>query len=193
MEQWQWRYPISGSWLMAASLLSLLLLTVDLAHAVDPLSSGMNILRREKSVGEEYARLLKDYAESDASKLAQGRRLYALAKAGFDGIIEQLDDQLDRPQPPDASAEFEKKLQAAVDQRVVFTSYVDGLLPPPQPGEKGPLGDIIKGAGELVSALTDASIKIWREFRAASSENRKDVRERLKGLKWRSFAEATGS
>ena len=73
---------------------------------------------------------------------------------------------------------------------MTFVSYVvDEVLPPPQAGSKGPLEDIIKGAGDLIKGLTEAGVTIWREFRNVGKDKRDDVRAQLDRQKWRQFGQ----
>jgi hypothetical protein len=154
------------------------------------LSEAIYIFAREKSAAEQAAVMLKENATTDASKLSRGILLYADAKTAFDGLIEQLEYDLQGPNSPQASATFDSRLQAAVEKRVAFVSYVtEDVLPPAQPGSKGPLGDIIKGAGDLIKALTEAGVTIWREVRNVSKDKRDDVRVQLERQKWRQFGQ----
>jgi hypothetical protein len=154
------------------------------------LSEAIYVFAREKSAAEQVAVMLKENAANDGSKLSRGILLYADAKAAFDGLIEQLEHDLQTPDSPQASATFDSRLQAAVEKRVAFVSYVaDDVLLPAQPGSKGPLGDIIKGAGDLIKGLTDAGVTIWREVHNVSKEKRDDVRAQLERQKWRQFGQ----
>jgi cytochrome c1 len=154
------------------------------------LSEAIYTFAREKSAAEQVVVMLKENAVNDASKLSRGVLLYADAKAAFDGLIEQLEYDLQGPNSPQASETFDSRLQAAVQKRVAFVSFVtEDVLPPAQPGSKGPLGDIIKGAGDLIKALTDAGVTVWREVRNVSKDQRDDVRAQLDRQKWRPFGQ----
>jgi hypothetical protein len=154
------------------------------------LSEAIYTFAREKSAAEQVAVLLKENAVNDASKLSRGTLLYADAKAAFDGLIEQLEYDLQGPNSPQASATFDSRLQTAVQKRVAFVSYVaDDVLPPVRPGSKGPLGDIIKGGGDLIKALSDAGVTVWREVRNVNKDKRDDVRAQLDRQKWRQFGQ----
>jgi hypothetical protein len=136
------------------------------------LSEAIYVFAREKSAGEQVAVMLKENTANNASKISRGILLYADAKAAFDGLIEQLEHDLQGPDSPQASATFDSRLQAAVQKRVAFVSYVvEDVLPPAQAGSKGPLEDIIKGAGDLITGLSDAGVTIWGRFVTSARTN----------------------
>jgi len=154
------------------------------------LAEAIYLFAGEKSAAEQVAVMLKENAANNPSKLARGILLYADAKAAFDGLIEQLEYETQGPNSPQASATFDERLHSAVKKRVAFVSYVvEDVLPPAPPGSKGPLGDIIKGAGDLVNGLTVAGVTIWREVRNVSKEKRDEVRAQLDRQKWREFGQ----
>jgi hypothetical protein len=156
----------------------------------DSLSEAIYVFAREKSAAAQTAVMLKENATNDPSKLSRGIQLYADAKAAFDGLIDQLEHDLQGPDSPQASATFDSRLQTAVQKRVAFVTYVvDNVLPSAQVGSKGPFEDIVKGAGDLIKALTDAGVTIWHEFRDVSKDKRDDVRAQLERQKWRQFGQ----
>jgi hypothetical protein len=149
------------------------------------LSDAVETFAREKSLAEEVARLLKENAANQPDKLAQGVLLYAEAEASFNGLIERLLLDLAAPTSPADSAAFHDRLAKAVDARVQFTRYVgEQVLPPAQSGTKGPLADILKGAGSLIKSLTDAGIAIWREYRSAATTRRDEIQRSLQRQRW---------
>jgi hypothetical protein len=98
-------------------------------------SEVVRVLAREKTVAEEFARLLNDHGHGDAAQYAQGIRRYGLAKAQFDGLIEQMQFTLQADEPPDISPQFQAALQSAVGARVAFTNLVDETILAQQPQE----------------------------------------------------------
>ena len=78
-------------------------------------------------------------------------------------------------------------MNGAVDKRVAFTSFVTDTIVPQAGGTTKGIGDFIKVVPELVKALTDASISIWREFRSAGEARRKEMRQELESLRWPPF------
>ncbi len=148
---------------------------------------GIRVLARERSLAEQFIAILNDYGRKDAGQYAEGVTLYAEAKADFDGLISELEHELERTRPPDQSAAFEAALNAAVDKRVAFTNFVTGTIIPQGSGTPKGIGDFIKVVPELVKALTDAGISIWREFRSAGEARRNEIRQELEALRWPAF------
>jgi WD40 repeat protein len=95
--------------------------------------------------------------------------------------------------PPDQSERFEAALKDAVAKRVAFTSFVtETLVPHTEGAQKGIAGDFIKGGGDLIKALTDAGIAIWREFRSSGEARRKEIMQELESLRWPRFTVPSG-
>jgi hypothetical protein len=149
-------------------------------------AEGIRVLAREKSLAEQFLVLLNDSGRKDVEQYARGVTLYVAAKAEFDGLISELEYELGQPQPPDQSAAFQAALNGAVDKRIAFTNFVSDTIVPRADGTKG-LGDFIKVAPDLLKALTDAGISIWREFRSAGEARQKEIRQELEALRWPAF------
>jgi hypothetical protein len=157
----------------------------------DPLPCIVRVLGQEKTNSEEMARLLHTYARGKASKEAEGIKLYAMARAAFDGLIEELKSDLDRAQSPTASTDLDRVVRAAVDHSHAFAAYVDGVIP--QEGRTKGLIDIagiLKGGAELFKSLVDGGLAIWDKFHERDSEQKDRIRTQLDHLRWKSFAEA---
>jgi hypothetical protein len=151
-------------------------------------SDGFRVMAREKSLAESFLVLLNDLGKKDVSQYATGITRYAAAKADFDGLISELEHELVDTTPPDQSAAFDAALKEAVDKRVAFTSFVtDTILPHTDNPPKG-IGDFIKGGGDLIKALTEAGIAIWREFRSAGEARRTEIKLELETLRWPQFS-----
>jgi hypothetical protein len=149
-------------------------------------SEGVRVLAREQSLAKQFLIFLNDFGQKDVGLYTTGIMRYAEAKADFDGLITELEHTLEQAQPPDQSGAFQAALSGAVDKRVAFTTYVtDTVLPRTDGTRKGLTSDFIKGGGELIKALTDAGISIWREFRAATKEKRDEIMETLR---WPEFS-----
>ena len=85
------------------------------------------------------------------------------------------------------------ELKEAVAKRVAFTSFVtDTLVPHAEGAQKGIAGDFIKGGADLIKAMTDAGIAIWREFRSGGEARRKEIRQELESLRWPHFTVSSG-
>ena len=61
---------------------------------------GIRVMEREKSLAEQFLVLLNTFGPKDTSQYARGISLYAEAKADFDGLITELEYELDQAQPP---------------------------------------------------------------------------------------------
>jgi hypothetical protein len=154
-------------------------------------SEGIGVMAREKSLAEQFLVILNDFGRKDISEYAIGVTRYAEAKAEFDGLIAELEHELGQPEPPNQSEAFEAALKAAVDKRIAFTSFVTNtILPQTGSTHKGIAGDFIKGGGELIRALTDAGVTIWREFRSVGEVRRNEIRQELETLRWPQFSVA---
>jgi hypothetical protein len=156
-------------------------------------SDGIRVMAREKSLAEQFLVIMNDFGQKDIGQYAKGVALYAEAKADFDGLIAELEHELEQARPPDQSERFEAALKDAVAKRVAFTSFVtDTLIPHTEGAQKGIAGDFIKGGADLVKALTDAGIAIWREFRSGGEARRKEIMQELESLRWPQFTAPSG-
>jgi hypothetical protein len=156
-------------------------------------SDGMRVMEREKSLAQSFLVIMNDFGRNDIGQYAKGITLYAEAKAEFDGLITQLEYEVEQARPPDQSERFESELKDAVAKRVAFTSFVtETIIPHTEGAQKGVVGDFIKGGGELIKALTDAGISIWREFQSGSEARRKELRQELESLRWPQFTVPSG-
>jgi hypothetical protein len=131
--------------------------------------------------------MLNEFGRNDVRLYAKGIRLYAEAKAEFDGLISQLEYELGQSRPPDQSAAFGTARNSAVEKRIAFTSFVTDTILPQIGGTPKGIGDFIKVVPELLKALTDAGISIWREFHSASETRQKYIRQELEALRWPAF------
>jgi hypothetical protein len=157
-------------------------------------SDGIRVMAREKSLAEQFLTILNDFGRNNVGEYANGIVLYAQAKAEFDGLIAQLEDVLGDSKSPDQSERFAATLKDAVAKRVAFTSFItDTVIPHTDSAKKGIVGDFIQGGGELIKALTDAGLSIWREYRAGDEARRKEIRQELESLRWPQFAASKGN
>lgn len=161
----------------------------DAPPAAMTLRDAIGQLRQERDFAETGAGLLKTYAAQNPSALIKGQKLYAEAKAAFDGLIEQLLLDLDQDQDPGASAGLKTAIDAAAEKRLAFSRHVDAVVPD-QDGAKNIVVDaLVKGVGEIVKDLLDGGIEIWKEFRRGDQERRNAVATRVKAQRWRAFAD----
>ena len=150
------------------------------------LSEAIGRFARERSQAEAEAALLKRHAPDDPEAPA----LYAEAKAGFDGLIEQLLADLAQHHSPDMSPRFRAALQNAADRRAAFSAHAAAMLRVRLPtGAKFDLlGTLEAIPAALVKAVVDSGIAIWREIHNANAERRRDIASRLEAQRWRPWA-----
>jgi hypothetical protein len=177
--------------LLTAALSSLLYLPAS-GQQTEPetLSDAIRFLAHEKSAAEQYGVILFTVAKDHPGLYVRGIKLYADAKAEFDGLIAELRFDLRNGQEPAKSAKFNDALKEAAEKRVAFTSFVSAEIDK-LPGARPGLPDVIQAVPELVKAITDAGISIWNAFRQARKENRDAILSELEHLEWRPFSELT--
>ena len=171
-----------------------LLLTLSIAmsapayvFAQTTFSEAIGVLGRERTLAEDGVSILKRYAPDDI----EGRSFYARAKAAFDEVIEQLLADLAAGHDPQLSHEFRMKVESAVDGRLAFSQRVAAVTKDriPQGAKAGWVDALAVGAGDLVKQTIWGSILIWREWRSANAERRKDMEQRVYAQRWRIFAD----
>jgi ABC-type sugar transport system substrate-binding protein len=167
----------------------LVILSCNPGLAAQETSDGVRVMAREKSLAEQFLVIMNDFGKKDMTQYAKGITLYAQAKADFDGLITQLEDQLVQSKPPNESEKFETVLNEAVAKRVAFTSFVtDTIIPRTDTTQKSIVGDFIKGGADLIKALSDAGIAIWHEYRSAGETRRNEIKQELETLRWPQFS-----
>jgi hypothetical protein len=152
------------------------------------LPDAMRFLAHEKSAAEQYALILSTVGKNDAAIYVRGIELYADAKAEFDGLIAQLRIELQTGQEPAKSVKFNQALKGATEKRIAFTSFVSSEVEK-LPGARPGLEDLIQVVPDLVKAITDAGLSIWKAFREARKERRDAILNELELMQWRPFAE----
>jgi hypothetical protein len=152
------------------------------------LPDAMRFLAHEKSAAEQYAVILSTVGKNDASLYVRGIELYADAKAEFDGLIAELRIELETGQEPAKSVKFNQALKGAAEKRIAFTSFVSSEVDK-LPGARPGLEDLIQVVPDLVKAITEAGLSIWKAFRGARKERRDAILNELALLQWRPFAE----
>jgi len=152
------------------------------------LSEAIRVLERERSAAEAYAVMLDTHGKKDVTRYVQGIRLYAEAKAEFDGLIEQLKFDIGEGRDPKDS-KFGQMLEAAASKRIAFTSFVTNDVLGDVQGARPGLPAVIVAVPALVKVLFDAGMAIWKEYWAGNKDRRDHIRNQLDRLKWRPFAE----
>ena len=153
-------------------------------------STGSDVIRtlaKERTLGEDGAALLKDFANKDAARLAQGRLLYSAARAEFEGLIEALKDDLVADRDPAATPAFQSTLNEAVAKREAFVEFLKREVVPTVGNDKAGVLAGITAAAALIPALADGGAKLWGEWRKASAERRAEIERKLDAQKWRAF------
>jgi hypothetical protein len=175
--------------LVAAALVSLLCISVR-AQQPEPgtLSDAIRLLGHEKSAAEQYGVIFLTVAKDNPGLYVRGIKLYADAKSDFDGLIAELRFDLQSGHDPAGSAKFNKALKEAAEKRVAFTSFVSGEVDK-LAGARPGLPDVITAVPELVKAISEAGLSIWRAYHDANKERRDAIMNDLERLEWRSFAE----
>jgi hypothetical protein len=146
-------------------------------------ADAVQVLAREKTIAEEYADSLYKFGKRDPARYVQGITRYAEAKADFDGLIEALKAGRDP-----GTQKFTEDLRIAAHKRVAFTTFVSEQIVGGQQGARGPLPTVLD-ISDLVRALTEAGLGIWREYRSAGKERRDEINDQLDHLKWQAFAD----
>jgi hypothetical protein len=153
------------------------------------LAKAVGVLAHEKSAAEQYAVILGTAGKNDTALYVRGIQLYADAKADFDAMIAELKFDLTTGQDPAKSAVFTGALQGAADRRIAFTSFVSSEVVEKLQGPKPGLPDVVTAVPELVKAITEAGLSIWKTFHDASKERRDAILSEIDQLQWKSFAE----
>jgi hypothetical protein len=162
------------------------------AQAAEPdeatLSDAIHFLAREKSAAEQYAVILSTVGKTDTTKYVHGIELYADAKSEFDALIAELKFDLTTGQEPARSAKFTEALEKAAGKRVAFTSFVSHEVVEKFKGARPGLPDVLNVVPELVKAITDAGLSIWKAYRDTDKDRRDAILNELDQLKWRPFS-----
>jgi hypothetical protein len=153
------------------------------------LARAVGVLMHEKSAAEQYAVILATAAKKNTAVYVRGLQLYADAKADFDAMIAELKLDLITGQDPRNSTVFTGALQGAAEKRIAFTSYVSHEVVDKLQGAKPGLPDVVKAVPELVKAITDSGLSIWKAFHDASKERRDAILSEIDLLQWKSFAD----
>jgi hypothetical protein len=182
-----------------ASLLGLSFLFVSLypvgVSQASSLAEAMAQLRKEQSLAESYAGLLKGFGKQDIATYARGIQRYAEAKAEFDGLLEQILAARRQRESPDTSAAFQQKLEQAATRRVAFTDFIAQEVLSKVPEGTRSLAAILRipgvigGVTELAMALKDAGRTIWQGYRQSGEQERAAIVSQLEALRWKPFEE----
>ncbi|WP_089725133.1 hypothetical protein [Candidatus Thiosymbion oneisti] len=152
-------------------------------------SKAFGVLAREQSLAEGYVTMLNDFGRQDAGSYAEGIRLYASAKAEFDGLIARMSHDIIRRRPFDGSEQFQAVLERAVERRLDFTRHVDAILDARGTSDTRSVKDYIRLPAELIAAIKDAAGAIWDKYWEIRDTRRQEILDQLEALKWKPFHE----
>ncbi len=177
--------------LVSAALACVANLLPDVAAADDApsLSDAVGVLAKEQSAAEQYAVILATVGRKNVEGYVRGIQLYADAKSDFDSLISQLRFDLIDGHDPTRSPKFTDALQAAAKTRIAFTNFVSDEVVGKTEGAKPGLIDVVKVVPDLVTAITDAGLKIWNAYQSAKKERREAILNEIDHLRWRPFAD----
>ena len=153
------------------------------------LSEAVGVLEKERSAAEQYAVILATVGRKNVDAYLRGIKLYADAKSDFDGLIAQLRLDLIEGHDPTKSPKFAAALQEAAKSRIAFTDFVTDEVVGKITGAKPGLIDVVKLVPEVVTAITDAGLKIWNAYGAAGKERREAILNEIDHVRWKSFAD----
>jgi aminoglycoside phosphotransferase family enzyme len=83
-----------------------------------PMSDGFRVMAREKALAEQFLAIMNDFGRKDMTQYVRGVTLYAEAKAEFDGLLTELEHELEQAMAPNQSEKFAAVLEEAVACRL---------------------------------------------------------------------------
>ncbi len=143
--------------------------------ATETKEDPFQVLGREQSLAEGYVFILNEFGKEDFSKYASGIKLYAEAKAEFNGLIELMKRKLSEGDSFGNSPDFDNTLKTAVDKRVSFTNYIGKEIIGDSEGTRGRPMAIIGDVAKLIETLTDVGMSIWQEYRSVKDTRREEL------------------
>lgn len=158
------------------------------AQGQDGFAEAIGFMEKERSLGDSYAAILREFGKVDLNVYASGISRYAVAKAEYDGLITQLQHELKSGGKLASSQEFQAKLRNAADHRIAFTSLVDEkVIKNIPPSKNTTVIAVIAAVPQLIEALTKAATAIWEKYGAADATNRKEIIDQLERSRWKPF------
>jgi hypothetical protein len=155
-----------------------------LAELPPDLSTGIGILAEYKSNAEGQAQILVGLAaENDITKddYRKGQSLYAQAKAGFDGWIDQLVFEIQSGPIEGLSPNHEAIQEKAKAKGDAFTKYVQVLL------GKGSRGEIGRTFKSVFASIQEVATSIAEGFTKVPPAEQPAVINKLEEYKWPEF------
>jgi hypothetical protein len=68
-----------------------------------PMSEAFRVMAREKSLAEHFLVNMNNFGQKDITQYVRGVTLYAEAKAEFDGLLTELEHELEQAMAPNQS------------------------------------------------------------------------------------------
>jgi hypothetical protein len=153
-------------------------------------ADAIAIMAESRSAAEGSVALLKRYQPKDF----EARRLYAKAKATFDGVIGQLQADLASAKSPKLTPRFRQRLEDAAKHAHEFGTYADKVLNQTVPsGSKTVLRALIGELDKLITAIVNGGIAIFQEADRVGERDRKKMAERIEQERWRAFGDIEAS
>lgn len=176
MRAWQIEFSV-----ITVTTLCLALAVSSCASAL-PFDIGKSVekIAEQKSKAEQYAsEIIRLHSEKKLldQNYNRARVLYINAKGAFDGWLERLQLALEQGESLD-SPDYETSLKNAADKGTQFISFAEGIISASQ--ERGGVAVF-----DILSALKDGGIEIWKEYRASDQKRKEALLKRLDALKWR--------
>jgi hypothetical protein len=140
-------------------------------------------LARERTQAVTCAQVVKRYGGAGA--IDRLSLTYGEAKAEYDGVIGGLLVALARKKEPESLPDLQERLKRGFEKREEFCNAAASLLPPPAPGERGVLGDIVKGA---IEPIIQAVKEIYFRAKDDNALTRRTIETQLEATSWPDFA-----
>jgi len=154
------------------------------AELPSDLAQGIGVLSEYKSNAEQQAQILVGLAaDEDITKdvYRKGQSLYAQAKAGFDGWIDQLIFEVQSGKTELLSPQYESIQMEAKVKGDAFTKYVQKQF---LGNPRGEVGDAFKS---VFASINDVAIGIVKGFSNVGPTEQPEVIKKLEGYKWPEF------
>lgn len=159
---------------------------VSQAYAKLPadLNKGINILAEYKSNAKQHAQLLVNLAaceEITKDTYYLGQSLYAQAKAGFDGWIDQLVFEIES-----GTLETLTPTHKAIQEnaKAKGDEFVEHVLKQIQSSTRGPTA---RKMISIFESIKEVALLIARDITKVSPTEQSEVIQKLKGYKWPAF------
>jgi hypothetical protein len=72
----------------------------DKNKSSQPMSDGFRVMAREKALAEQFLVIMNDFGQQDLAQYVTGITLYAEAKAEVDGLLTELEHELEQAMAP---------------------------------------------------------------------------------------------